>query len=153
MTRKKWTRIVILSISIATVVLLASINFGALIMDLVVNDGCEIYSVEILPDLDDMHHYNITMSCEEGFKYMDIYTHDLPPTPGEGINPLRDNTLLAALAEVVFLLIGLFLVAMLVLEYSPLYGRIFSCCRRKGVTSPSLGHHFLDEFPQGGEIV
>ncbi len=139
-----WQRLVILGFSALTVFFLATILLLGTAVDLIVDDGCEIEAVQILPDEKGIHHYNLTLLCEDGSKMMEVYTKDPPPEPGNRLNPIRDSSIIPALSGGVLVIIGLFLATLIALELMP------SCpWRRKGNV---LKDKLLDEVPEKIEV-
>lgn len=142
---ERWQRVIIVGFVAMSVLFLAFVMLVGTGIDLIIDDGCEVEEVEILPDRGDLHHYNLTLLCEDGERTMEVLTKDSPPDPGNKFNPLRDSSLIPAISGIVLLLIGLFLCLLIVLELMPR-------CRIERRQKNSLGDQLLHETPERIEV-
>lgn len=107
------------------------------IHSMIVDDGCEVKAVDILPDKDGKHHYILHMNCvKTGNRTMDVLTHDSPPISGPLHNPSKDY-------GIVFIIIGIVTMSLgIVLGIISLY-HLVECFRQKHDKVAELSYPML----------
>ncbi len=111
-------RVIIVGLASLFMLSVAVIILGRVVMELLVDDGCKVYSVDVLPDIGEQHHYNITLSCRAGNRTETVITKDPPPTPGDSYNPSKGGIIFLAIVGIIFLSISLFLLFFVAIEFA-----------------------------------
>lgn len=124
-SRQQYQAIIILFVSSLSIIMIGFFITGSYIYDMIIDDGCEVDAVDVLPDVGGRHHYILYMYCDKtGNRTMDILTHDNPPTPGPLPNPVKDY-------GIVFIILGVMTTALgIVLGFLSIY-YIVICFRRR----------------------
>jgi len=109
--RRYMTNVIMLAGAIATI-LVGFIIAGSFIYDIIIDDGCQVEKVDILPDEDGMHHYLLHIDCDKsGRKKVDVWSNNDPPDAGPMPNPVRDYGIIFVFLGLIITFIGIILVA------------------------------------------
>lgn len=102
---------------------------------IVLSISCYVSDVDILPDIDDLHVYNVTLECIDGSKIVRITTDDPPPEIGDAMRPSDTSVIILMFITSTFFIFTIFSVLILIMSF--VYGG------SKSIVDGTLKHQLL----------